>query len=254
MAKRGRIVRDPTSGPGLVMVQGRQHVFPLEGVWRSDSLPRPGVVVDVDFDDAGRVLSMVAVPEARLAREQAEAAIAFAAAKGADIGTALLSGSGLAQLAALGLLVLGWFWLDAMHIEAAPLGDWKLTFWQVLGVLNAGHPTVAPGSGVMRGAGLYGLAALISLAGPFLAFAVRDRRAHLAALLPLALMCFVALQFAGLAGSGAVRAAAPAAGGWLAMLAGLWFAAAGVRRYLIARACNEAVYYDKQLPAEKPRG
>ena len=96
MAKRGRIVRDPTAGAGLVMVHGRQHSFGLEGVWRSDALPRPGVVVDVEFDDAGRVVAMMAVPDARLAREQAEAAIALAATRGAG----LVARLGLPQVAA----------------------------------------------------------------------------------------------------------------------------------------------------------
>ncbi len=50
MQKRGRILRDPISGPGLLMVDGQQYPFSLEGVWKSEVPPASGMVVDVNFD------------------------------------------------------------------------------------------------------------------------------------------------------------------------------------------------------------
>ncbi len=41
MSKRGRILRDPSFGPGLVLVDGRQYPFPLERVWKFEVLPGP---------------------------------------------------------------------------------------------------------------------------------------------------------------------------------------------------------------------
>lgn len=114
MAKRGRILSDPTAGAGRVMVQGRQYAFGLDGVWKSDALPRPGVVVDVEFDEAERVCRMLAVPEARLAREQVEAVLASVMGKAAVAGAGIAPRYGPTQLAALVLLVAGWFLLVAL--------------------------------------------------------------------------------------------------------------------------------------------
>ena len=44
MAKRGKVLRDPHLGPGLLMVEGKQYPF-LEGSWRSDVPAKPGLVV-----------------------------------------------------------------------------------------------------------------------------------------------------------------------------------------------------------------
>lgn len=173
MAKRGRILNDPTAGPGRVMVQGRQHAFGLDGVWQSDALPRPGVVVDVEFDAAGRVCRMTAVPESRLAREQVEAALASVMGKRAVVGAGTAARFGRARLAALVLMVAGWFWLVALL---------PLAF--ILIVALQGIDPVLPGRAyaVSIGAGMY-LAALVSaflsLAGlkRFLVAKARDEAA-----------------------------------------------------------------------------
>ena len=46
MAKRGKILRDANAGPGLLMVEGQQYPFSLEGVWKSEVPPRPGLPVE----------------------------------------------------------------------------------------------------------------------------------------------------------------------------------------------------------------
>jgi hypothetical protein len=245
MTKRGRIVRDPTAGAGLVMVQGRQHTFGFDGVWKSDTLPRPGVVVDVEFDAAGRVSTMAAVPEARLAKEQADAAIALATAKG-DVALARL---GVPQLAALGLLALGWFWLAAIDVDRAVLGPSQLTFWQALGALAAGQPLGALGASSAPSAGVYGVAALACLAAPLSICVWNDRRAYLAALLPLAFMLAVAVPLVDLARptSGVAAAAVslgPGAG--VSILAGLYLALAGIKRFLIAAAADAPAFYENR--------
>lgn len=227
MAKRGRIVRDPTAGAGLVIVQGRQHSFGLENVWKSDALPRPGVVVDVEFDDSGRVTAMTAVPEARLAKEQAEAAIALATAKG----TRILARLGLRQLAALGALAVGWFWLSAIDVDGSFRGQSQLTFWQALGVWDT--------------TGVYGSSALVCLAAPLLTGAWNDRRAHLAAVLPLGFVLAVAWPLVDLA-SQAGAAVSLGAGAFVSVLAGLYLALSGVKRFLVAAAHDTAAFYENQ--------
>jgi hypothetical protein len=239
MAKRGRIMRDPTAGAGLVIVQGRQHSFGLEGVWKSDALPRPGIVVDVEFDDAGRVIAMMAVPEARLAREQAEAAIALATAKGAGV----VARFGVPQLVAFAVLLLGWFWLAAIGVDAPFAGQAKVTLWHALGALNAGRPfEVLPG-GPAPSAGLYGVGALVCLAAPLSILVWNDRRAYLAALLPLAFMLAIAWPLFDLARSAAVSLGA---GAYVALLAGCYLALASLKRFLVAAARDATVFYENE--------
>ena len=239
MAKRGRIVRDPTAGAGLVMVQGRQHTFGLEGVWRSDALPRPGVIVDVEFDDAGQVTRMMAVPQGRLAKEQAEAAIALATAKSAGVMARL----GVPQLAALALLAVGWFWLAVIEVDGSQLAQAQLTFWHALGALAAGEPLTALRVGPPPRAGIYGLGALACLAAPLLICAWNDRRAHLAALLPLAFMVIVALPLFALARQTGT-AVSVGGGTYVSALAGLYLAMGGVVRFLVATAADAPVFYE----------
>src|SRR5512147_1427874 len=63
MTKRGKVLRDPTAGPGLLMVEGQQYLFALEPVWKSDVPPKPGLVVDVDLDGSGKIQAITVVPE-----------------------------------------------------------------------------------------------------------------------------------------------------------------------------------------------
>lgn len=219
MAKRGRILSDPTAGPGRVIVQGRQHVFGLDGVWKSDALPRPGIVVDVEFDDTGRIYAMMAVPEARLAREQAEAALAFARDKGADLGSALAGRFGLMQLVALGLLVVGWFWLGTFEID---------------------DTDPAPSFG------LYRLVAIICLAAPVLACVWRDKYAHLASLLPLVATIIVISPGLELVRPGGAKTISLSAGAYLAMLASLYLALVGIKRFLVAKAHDGTEFYENE--------
>jgi hypothetical protein len=271
MAKRGRIMRDPNAGPGLVIVEGQQYAFSLEGIWRSDTLPRLGVVVDVDFDPHGEVMAMTAVPEAQLAREQAEAALQGARQKGAQLASGMVGRFGAARLIAAALLVPGWWFLSTVTLDAAMFGQLKVTFWQLLGFLNAGNPMeMLAGGGRGPGTRLYGLAAVLCLAGPFLSYFWKDRRAHLAGVLPLLFMVFVALtvlagvrelEGAGreaMAGVGAeyqsmvadfqrearreaMKALSLGLGLWLSLAASLYLAIRGVRDYLINRAGDSAV-------------
>ena len=73
MRKRGKVLRDPHAGPGLLMVEGRQYQFLLESVWKSDGPPKPGLPVEVDFGQSGQILAITVVPESQLVKEQEEA-------------------------------------------------------------------------------------------------------------------------------------------------------------------------------------
>src|SRR6202040_2176347 len=70
MKKRGKVLRDPRTGPGLLMIEGRQFWFCLEGIWKSEIPPKPGLTVDVKLDHAGRILAITAVSDSQLAEEE----------------------------------------------------------------------------------------------------------------------------------------------------------------------------------------
>src|SRR6266700_5569298 len=81
MAKRGKVLRDPLAGPGLLMVEGQQYPFVLDGIWRSAVPASAGLAVDVDFDSQGSIRGITAVPDSQLAKEQAEVALTAAKEK-----------------------------------------------------------------------------------------------------------------------------------------------------------------------------
>ena len=74
MRKRGKVLRDPFAGPGLLMVEGRQYPFSLEPMWKSDGPPKPGLLVDIEFGKNGQIVAISVVPETELAKEKAAAA------------------------------------------------------------------------------------------------------------------------------------------------------------------------------------
>ena len=70
MRKRGRILRDPTAGPGLLIVEGQQYQFLQDGVWKSEIAPAKGTIVEVEFDSGGRIKALRAAAESQLSQEQ----------------------------------------------------------------------------------------------------------------------------------------------------------------------------------------
>jgi hypothetical protein len=252
MRKRGKILRDTSAGPGLLIVEGRQYQFPLQGVWCSEVSPRPGMVVDVDFGVFPALAAITAVPESQLAREQAEADLAKAREKrpALTVGTVRI---GRVTVAGMVLLV-SWFSLTALSLET-PLGREHFTFWQVLGFIDARNPLdmIMPGGTSQPNPGLYALPVL-ALTGPFVGFLWTDRRACLGGLLPLIFMTIVGLmirskldamllqhstdnvaELAAQTKYQVVQTIAVGPGVYLSLLAGAYLAAEACWRYLAAR-------------------
>ena len=255
MSKRGKILRDTNAGPGLVNVDGQQHQFTLEGVWKSAVPPKPDMAVDVDFAADGTVSSMTAVPESQIAKEQAELVMAAAKEKSKAVATAAVAKFGLPTLVAAGLLIIGWFFLTTASIQT-PLGNLNYTFWQVLGYVNSGGAAQA----IMEGrnspsSGLYGFLAIVALAGPFLHYFWKDKRAVLGGVLPLLFMLVIALMVRSEIGSmggadtsgmppemlkqmrdEAMKAVSIGMGAYLSLLVGLYFAGVSLKNFLVSRA------------------
>lgn len=252
MKKRGKVLRDPSTGPGLLMVEGQQYPFPLEGVWKSEVPPKPGLAVDVDFDEQGLVSAVSAVPESQIAKEQAEQAIAAAKAKGSALASTAVARFGLPTLIATAVLIIGWFFLTTVSIRAGFLGTMDFTFWRILSFVNAKNALEALGTLKDGGsAGIYGLLGVIALAGPFLAHFWKDKRAALGGLLPLLFMLLVVVLVRSSISSAIGDVPAEAAdaardqimkqfsigmGAYVSTLAALYLAFLAVKNFLLGRA------------------
>ena len=251
MTKRGKVLRDTTSGLGLLMIEGQQYRFSLEGVWKTETAPKPGLLVDVELDARGKVQSIIVVPDSQLAREQAEAAIGLARQKGQNLASSPVTRIGMPSLAAAGLLAAAWFFLTAASIQFPFPGRLEFTFWQILGFLNAGNVPELLDRSSGPSTGLYGLAGVVALAGPFIHHFWKDKRALLGGLLPLVFMIVVGIAarssiHGALADGSAdvskqshdetMKAVSLGLGTYLSILASLYFAFTSAKGYLVATA------------------
>lgn len=194
MTKRGKILKDANSGPGMVWVDGQQYPFEMGPVWKSAVPPAAGMAVEVEFAADGSLAGLTQVTESQIAKEQAEAVMNAAREKGGAIVSSAVASFGVPLLVATGLLIVSWFFLSAVSVDAL-LGKISFTFWQVLGFVNAGNAwDVVMQGGSGPSAGFYGLFCIIALAGPFVRFVWKDRRACLGGLLPLIFMLFVGIM------------------------------------------------------------
>ena len=85
MKKRGKILRDPRSSAGLVMIEGRQCWFSMDGTWKSEVPPVPGLDVEVKFDQTGQILAITALSDVQLTQKPSPRSVASATAAGAKI-------------------------------------------------------------------------------------------------------------------------------------------------------------------------
>jgi hypothetical protein len=255
VVKTGRILRIPQSGPGLLMMEGRQHAFALEKTWRSTFPPEAGMLVEVEIDDSGQLGAVRGLRESQ-PQEGQDMTGAGAEKVKSSLYASDTNGVSMPTLAAAGALIVGWFVLSAVVLQT-PVGNLDFTFWQVLGVLNSNGPLdgLLQGGGTTGNPGVYGLAALVALAGPFIHYAWNDRRAFLGAMLPL-IFTFVAgivlrdkigsmLRVDGDAGSRETAAAMRSeimtvtslgVGSYLSMVASFYLGLEGLRHFLAASA------------------
>ncbi len=258
MTKRGKILRDTSAGNGLIVVDGQQYPFMLEGTWRSDVPPAVGMTVDAEFNDAGQIVSLLVVQDSQLTKEHTQAALMEAKGKGAEIFSGIVARVGALNLIALLVLIIGWLFLSAVSIQS-PVGAMSFTFWQLLGFVNASNAldlAMQAGTG-SSSAGIYGFLAFVCLLGPFVRYVWKDKRAVLGGVLPLLFMLIVGMiahsKFNSAMGMGAPgvdpndpmvkemtqqvsQAISVGFGVYLSVLACLYFAAMGVKDFLGAKA------------------
>jgi hypothetical protein len=255
MSKRGKVLRDTNSGPGLLIVEGQQYPFTLDGVWRSAEPPKAGMTVDVEFDVLGAIRGIDAVPDSQLAKEQAGVALAAAKEKGAAVASTVIAKIGVPDLVAFGLIIIAWFFLTAVSVDIPFAGKMTFTFWQMLGFLNTDNLLDVLQSNGHPSAGFYGFCAVVCLVGPLVYHFWKDKRAVLGGILPLLFMTIIGLmvrssinKMMGGAASGPLgdlqqeaqsemmKAISIGFGIWLSVLGSLYFAGMAVKKFLAAKA------------------
>jgi len=63
MRARGKVLREPGAAPGLLMIDGQQFRFWLDGVWHSELRPKPGLAVNVELNRELQVVRISVIPE-----------------------------------------------------------------------------------------------------------------------------------------------------------------------------------------------
>jgi hypothetical protein len=268
MTKRGKILKDANAGPGLLWVDGQQLPFAMGPIWKSPVPPAAGMNVDVEFAEDGIVTGIAQVADAQIAKEHAEAAMNLAKEKGGAVLSSAVGSFGVPLLVSTGLLIVSWFFLSAVSVDAL-LGKLSFTFWQVLGFINAGNAwDVVMQGGSGPSAGLYGFFCIVALAGPFLRFVWKDRRASLGGLLPLVFMLFVGImvrislqsmtggtpegplaEVQRQAQAEMMKAISLGMGTYLSVLASLYLGAVAVKQFMAGSAARPSLVKSKAVAA-----
>jgi hypothetical protein len=237
LKRRGKVLRDTTTGQGLLIVEGQQYRFSRTGEWKSECAPRSGQVVDIELDSQGKVFSVTVVPDSQLAMEYAEGQTASKRPTGRNLASTVIARIGLPSLAAAGLLAAAWFFLISASIEVPFPGRLEFTFWEMLGFLNSGKFSESFDGTGGPSSGLYGFVAIVALTGPFVQLVWKDRRALFGGFLPLLFIVAVGIAIrANLHGGirdqshlGSLKSLSPGLGAYLSIFIGLYFAFASAR-------------------------
>lgn len=168
---RGTIVKVPGAGPGLVMVNGEQKQFMLEGIWKSPVAPAANMTVDVDLDASDSVTAVRVVDVQQIAREQMKQLSGVAQERGKE--AAEMARQGIGALAArMGAVALGcavlvwvvWFFLPVAGIDTGG-GKMSYSFWNLIAVDFKDLESLATGGSH----GFFSLIGLLAIAVPFAA-------------------------------------------------------------------------------------
>lgn len=194
LKQRGKVLRDATSGAGLISSGGRQFEFTLEKNWRSDVAPKVNMVVEFDMGEDGELRSVSAINENQLAKEQADIAMKAAKEKGQALLKDASARLGMPVLVAWAAVAVSWFFLNTLSITITSDSSIGLTFWKMLGIVNNSTNMANLGGGGTGDTGIYGLLVFLALAGPVISQFWKHPVAHLGNCLPFTLMLFVAIM------------------------------------------------------------
>ncbi len=187
---RGTIIKVPDASPGLLLLNGRQYPFTLEGVWRSAVAPAPNQSVIVELDGAGTLLSITVVDQAQVAKEKMAELSNVAKERGEVVARQIQSGI-LALAARMGGGTLGIavvIWITWFLIRAASIGGGgedmaSYTFWKLIGTNFSDQISMMDGGHARGWMRFLGFCAIVA---PFLAPFIRESWSRFLNAAPLA--------------------------------------------------------------------
>jgi hypothetical protein len=194
MIKSGIIEQEPMNGECLLSIDGTDIPFSVDRTWKSTERPKPGLLVEVEFDMTGSVTSVfpIAVPD-----DSGQHPQLLAAARDRSVATvhSVIERVGMSTVLATGALAFSWFILATITYDAGFLGRINFTFWHLLAFLGSSSPIEAMQTMRDNGCpGLYGLGACLVLACPFASAVWNDSRVALGGVLPLVFLLVVAFE------------------------------------------------------------
>jgi hypothetical protein len=189
---RGTIIKVPDATPGILLLNGKQYSFALEGVWHSAAAPAPNQVVNVEVGGTGVVTSITIVDQQQIAREKFAELSGVAQERGKVVAGQIQEGVG-ALAARMGAVALGAavvIWVAWYLIPAAGIGggneqvaSW--TYHTLLGT-NLGDPSSMTEAGNSRG--FLRLIGFLAIVAPFLVPFIRTPWSRYLNAAPLAIV------------------------------------------------------------------
>ena len=187
---RGIIVKVPDAIPGLMMVDGNQKQFTLEGIWKSPVAPAPNMTVDVQVDASGAIAAITAVDSRQLAKEQFDKLSGklgeFAHGQGKeganvalDYLKSLSARMGTVMLVSAVALWIAWFFFPGYKLDLGLFGTKTYSIWEFLGLNLEQNGTIEISHG------FWSMLGILCLLAPFVAPFVKDQRAKFTNVLPL---------------------------------------------------------------------
>jgi hypothetical protein len=189
---RGTIIKVPDATPGILLVNGKQYSFTLEGVWNSAVAPAPNQVVVVEIGSTGVVSSITVVDQQQIAKEKFAELSGVAQERGKVVAAQLQSGVGAlaARMGAVALAAAVVIWVTWFLIPAAGIGgggeqvaSW--TFHTLLGT-NLADPSSMENAGHSRG--FLRFIGFLAILAPFLAPFIRTPWSRYLNVAPLAIV------------------------------------------------------------------
>jgi hypothetical protein len=189
---RGTIIKVPDATPGLLLLNGQQYAFALEGVWRSAVAPAPNQFVSVELDIAGAPISIAVVDPQQIAKEKLAEFSGVAQERGKVVAgqiqngiRALAARMGAVTLSIAVLIWIIWFLVHAAGVGGGGADIASYTFWTLIGTDFNDQISVMGGGHARTWLRIIGFCAI---AMPFLAPFIRETWSRYLNAAPLAIV------------------------------------------------------------------
>jgi hypothetical protein len=194
---RGTIVKVPDASPGLLVLNGQQMPFTLQGVWLSPVAPAANMTVDVELDSAGAIAAITVVDAKEVAAQKLSELTGMLEVQGNRLWKGLVPGlrslsdrMGTVSLGAAVLVWISWFFFRAASVNIGG-GRISFTFWNLLGIDFASPEALMYGGRH----GLFSLLGIVAITVPFVAPFLRTAWSNYLNGVPLAyfVVAFIAI-------------------------------------------------------------